>query len=745
TGKILLNVMQDVEGDHLSFSSTTPRLITHPCKKNIALYLGKQVFFTTDNFETSLLPFAIPTSMQVRVPEVTSAHFTASQLLLVVAQKVYIYDYENNSWNVTFGIKHPVTHVSGDNCCYTETLFCIEHGNLVFAYFRGDQISQTYIYYSNNGGFIFSKYHYDRQAEITGSLGGILQFFSLSQVGMLVVDQGKGMFKYSDHPLNRSLGLSFDYNGTLDILIVPGQRGILLLWFEHSLLFSYNAGQLVDTVRVKQGDQILFSSMFEANVTIHNIAVNENELAVITREDNLYYGNLDVVPSSVIKFADQPIWSEEAALMFRSPGMVEILTPLRDAAFPAFDFQKCLVNIQALLMDPEFHIGKCNIEFLMGEFVHRMYNIDMNSHLKLTALLIPQPGTSLIPLVMVSNPYSLGFQANFYESGHTLDGNTKYNLDIHLKQQQHWGRTNLSFTSSLKRATISTLTVDIANKEISCVDVKPLSTLISIGCDLDKKIVIQNKISACSKGILDASALQDNYSFIIEKEFYDPSFQGQPSSQDLRVPYSYKQLGCPLLVYYDTPWKPVVDSVSQPPCTPQPHLEGTGVLWFALCPLPTPRVNYVSCHDSNGNATLRWPDVQYQILGGRTPNQIIFSHNNGIYIFYISIVDPYYSYCKLETLFSIYVYGAFPIPLGFAGLIILLFISSMLGSVWVAYKTPKLLRTGRGHRIRRFVVQLCGRCRTACGCFQFHASSTSTVGTEPPGHHPTPQGGRADH
>ncbi|XP_032108378.1 cation channel sperm-associated protein subunit delta [Sapajus apella] len=675
-------VTSSARRDRLSFSSTTPRLITHPCKKNIALYLGKQVFFTTNNFETSLLPFAIPTSMQVRVPEVTSAHFTSSLLLLVVAQKVYIYDYENDSWNVTF----------------------VRSGERLNA--------------------VFSP---------------------------------QGMFKYSDHPLNRSLGLSFDYNGTLDILIVPGQRGILLLWFEHSLLFSHNAGQLVDTVRVKKGDQTLFSSMFEASVTIHNIAVNENELAVITREDNLYYGNLDVVPSSVIKFADQPIWSEAAALMFRSPGMVEILTPLQDAAFPAFDFQKCLVNIQALLMDPEFHIGRCTV--CDPSCLHQC---SMHSCLKRQIQ------------VMVSNPYSLGFQATFYESGHTLDGNTKYNLDICLKQQQHWGRTNPNFTSSLKRATISTVTVDIANKEISCVDVKPLSTLISIGCDLDKRIIIQNKISACSKGILDALTLQDNYSFIIQKEFYDPSFQGQPSSQDLRVPYSYSQLGCPLLVYYDTPWKPVVElwrkdtfqeivdaeyvllevngqfsyryslTAQSALCTSQPQNWTTMIKEFGM-PFLWNRENYVSCHDSNRNATLRWPDVQYQILGGRTTNQIIFSHNNGIYIFYISIVDPYYSYCKLETLFSIYVYGAFPIPLGFAGVIILLLISSMLGSVWVAYKIPKLLPTRRVHRIRRFVVQLCGRCKTACRCFQFRASSTSGMGTEPPGHHPTPQGGRADH
>ncbi|KAL4663607.1 hypothetical protein H8957_013675 [Semnopithecus entellus] len=745
TGKVF-NVIQDVRGDRLYFPSTTTRLIKHPCKKNIALYLGKQVFFTTDNFETSLLPFTIPTSMQVGVPEVTSAHFAGSLLLLVVNHKVYTYDYESNSWNLSLGIKHPVTHVSGDNCCYTGSLFCVDVSNLVFAYFRGDQISQTYIYYSNTGGFSFWKYQYDGQAEIVGSLGGIFHLFSLSQVGMLVVDQGKGMFKYSDHPLNRSLGLSFDYNGTLDIVIAPGQKGILLLWFEKSLLFSHNAGQLVDTVRVKKGDQTLFTSIFEAQITIHNIAVNENELAVITQEDNLYYGNLGIVPSSIIKFADQHIWSEEAALMFRSSGILEILTPLRDAAFAAFDFQKCLVNIQAILMDPELHVGRCNIEFLKGEFTYRMYTIDMHSQLELTALLIPQPGTSLIPLVMVSNPHSLGFQATFYESGYTSDGNTKYKLDIYLKQQQHWGRTDFNFTSSLKRATMSTLTVDVANKEISCVDIKPLSTLISVGCDLDKKIVIQ-------------------------KKFYDPGFQGQQSSQDLRVFYSYQQLGCPLLVYYDTPWKPVVElwrkdrfqevvnaeyvllevngqfsysyslTAKSAMCTSQPQ-NWTTMIKETGGPFFWNRENYVSCHDPNNDAPLRWPDVQYQILGGRTANQIIFSHNNGFYVFYISIVDPYYSYCQLETVFSIYVYGAFPMQLVSAGVVMVLLISSILGSVWLAYMIPRLLRTARGRRIKRCVAQLYGRCKTVC---QFRASATARTGTEPLGRHRSSYGGRSDH
>lgn len=40
---------------------------------------------------------------QVGRPEVTSAHFTGSQLLLVVNQKVYTYDYTAGVWNASQG------------------------------------------------------------------------------------------------------------------------------------------------------------------------------------------------------------------------------------------------------------------------------------------------------------------------------------------------------------------------------------------------------------------------------------------------------------------------------------------------------------------------------------------------------------------------------------------------------------------------------------------------------------------
>ncbi|XP_021100528.1 cation channel sperm-associated protein subunit delta isoform X2 [Heterocephalus glaber] len=716
TGKVF-NGGQQVHGGVLYFPSTTTCLIKHPCEKTTALYLGRQVFFTRDNFEYSLLPLTIPTSIMVGRPEVTSAHFAGSHLLLVVNQRVYMYNYKAGLWNTSEGIQHPVSHVSGDNCCFVGNTFCLEISNSVFAYLHGEQISQANIYFSNNGGFSFQKFTYERQAELVGSLGGIFFLHALSQVGLLVINNRKGMFAYSDHPLNRSLGLAFDYNETLEVLIPPGQRGLLILWSQNNLFLSLNA--------------------------------DENGLAVLTREDHLYYGSLGVLSgsSSIIKFPDQQVWSQGAALMFLNPGKLQILTPLPDAASPVYDFQKCVVNIQATLMDPDLHVEKCKIELMYGNFEGKMYTMDMNSQLEVTAVLIPRPDASLIPQVMVSNPYSLGLKTSIYESDNTYEGNVLYKLYIRLKQQHHWGWFDPNFTSSIKRPTMSTLTVDIANKEISCVDLKPLTALISIGCDREKKLIVQNKISACSAGVLDPRVLQDNYTYVIKKGSYDLGPGRESAKGDLLVSYPFKDFGCPGLVYYETPWKPVIElwhgnefaelveaefvlrevhglrtfsyalTAKDAGCRSQPQ-NWSSVLQSALGSgrAPWSRESYVSCHSPSSQTPLRWPDVQYQILGGRTDNRVIFKQWNGIYVFHLSVLDPYYSYCRLETTFSIYVYGAYPLSLFAPGVTIVLLVASMLLAMWLAHILPKLLCAHGGLKIKEAYRELRRRCHGLCHC-----------------------------
>lgn len=46
---------------------------------------------------------------------------------------------------------------------------------------------------------------------------------------------------------------------------------------------------------------------------------------------------------------------------------------------------------------------------------------------------------------------------------------------------------------------------------------------------------------------------------IFQREAYDPNFLGHKATNDLFVVYPYKDLGCPRLVYFNTPWKPVLE------------------------------------------------------------------------------------------------------------------------------------------------------------------------------------------
>ncbi|XP_057345739.1 cation channel sperm-associated auxiliary subunit delta isoform X2 [Manis pentadactyla] len=448
--------------------------------------------------------------------------------------------------------------MSGDNCCYSGSPSCLDISKSVFAYLLGDQLSQANVYFSDTQGYSFQKFAHKRQAEPDGTLGGIFYFHSLSQVGTLLVNHGQAKFSYSDHPLNLTFVLPFNYSEPLEVLIVPGQRGFLIFWFEKSLLVSVNEGQLVKPVVVQKGRRTLYSSISEANISIRGVAANTHQLAVLTRENTVYYGNLGYLSNSLIKFPKGHIWSQEAALMFTDVGMLEILTPVPDPVFPAFDFQRCLVNVQASLMD--LHVDDCKVELLEGDFADKMYTVDMYGTLELTALMVPKAGTSPVPLPMLSNPHSLGIHdAIMYEDGYRYDGRTMHRMNISLRQQQFCGRADANFTSDIKRPTMSTISLDIDDKEISCVDLKPLTALISVGCDHEKEIVVRKEVSACYKGILDIMALSDNYSYVIERDAYDPNFRGQKATKDQVVHYPYDRLGCPDLVYYDNPWKPVVE------------------------------------------------------------------------------------------------------------------------------------------------------------------------------------------
>ncbi|XP_051028699.1 cation channel sperm-associated auxiliary subunit delta, partial [Acomys russatus] len=736
TGKVF-GSMHQVEGDVLFYAYPTTLVLRDLCERNVFLYLGEKIFMSRNSFRTSLPPLTIPKSMAVGVPSVTSAHFTIDSLLVfVVNEKVYTYNYLEDTWKKPAGISTPVSHISGDICCF-KTSFCMELSNALFAYLRGGLLPDTNIYVSDNGGSSFTLMESDRLDHLEGTLGGIFNFYSVSQVGILVVKFDMAMFYYTEYPLNQSTGVDFKYNEPLDVIIKPDHRGFLILWSQSGLLVSSSAGQIIDTVRLLEKKTLVTQDLSTTNITIHSVAWDTFELALLTRENHLYYGSQNYLGTDMIKLMDQALWSDGATIFFKDTGILEVLTPVIDPESPAYDFLKCTVNLQAILMTPDLDIDPCNVEVLESTMVDQMFTLDMNSQLKLSALLIPRPGKFPIPLVMISNPHALGFEASISEFGNTFDGNYKYKLEIDLQQQHHLGVADLNFTTSIKRPAISSINVDIADKTLACVDLKPLSTLVSVGCDLTKKIIVQNKISACDMGLLDPVELQRNYTYVIEKEAYRPVSHDAEAQSDLLVYYEYKGLGCPRLVYYDKPWKPVVElwkngvleeimnaeyviteingivtysyslTAAKARCRSQPQnwsLFHSGVSFEAKGDeaFLWNRENYASCHEANKDNPLLWPNVEYQILGGPTNNRIIFGQRNGIYTFLLSVVDPYYSYCDLDTVFSVYVYGALPVAKFPPVLSVIFLVVTSLFTMWLFYAIPKFLRTGRGHRLKKF-------------------------------------------
>ncbi|XP_021074139.1 cation channel sperm-associated protein subunit delta [Mus pahari] len=741
-----LQVLQQIR-DLLFYAFPNTFVLKNVCKPEVSVYLGQEVFLTTNNFESSLLPLTIPKSMAVGDPSVTSAHFVSgSVVLFVIGGKGYSFDYYEYTWRKLEGISGPISHISGDTCCFKGS-FCLELANNLFAYLRGGQFPGTSIYFSDNGGFSFQLMNTDKLSHLNGTLGGIFHLHSMSQVGVLTVENNLGTFHYMEYPLNHSMGIPFSYKNFLEVIMKPYQRGFMVFWNQTSILVSSNSGQIVERVQLIHQKIVSDLDVQRANINIYSVASNAYELAFLVAEDHLYYGSQSYMGTFVTKLPHQRLWSKHTSVYFESIGMLQVLTPVRDAHFAAFDFNKCMVNVQATLMDKNLELQPCNVELLESTMINTMFTIDMNSKLKLSALMIPRMGENPTLLVMVSNPHALGFKASLNEFGNMFDGNSKYKLEIELKQQHYWGNSDFNFTTSIKRHAISSITVDIADKTLSCVDLKPLSTLISVGCDMTKKIVVQNKISACTVGILSPVQLQKNYTYTIEKEAYDPINRNGKAQDDLIVFYEYKDLGCPRLVYYDKPWKPVVElrkdgiveeivsaeyvlseinglvtysyslTAATANCRSQPQNWSTfesGIeneqpfLWN--------RENYVSCHEDNEDNPLLWPNVEYQVLGGRTDNRVIFGQRNGIYIFRLSVVDPYYSYCNLNTIFSVYVHGALPLERFRPLLTIFLMVITTLLTVWLAYAIPKQLRSEKGQRLLGFCYRILQFCLGICFC-----------------------------
>uniref|UniRef100_A0ACB8FDS2 Uncharacterized protein n=1 Tax=Sphaerodactylus townsendi TaxID=933632 RepID=A0ACB8FDS2_9SAUR len=501
--------------------------------------------------------------------------------------------------------------------------------------------------------------------------------------------------------MNNRTGVFFSLraykNENILTITPPGLRGFIMVWTKNDLVFSFNHGLTLEPISVLPTEKYVNHSLPKHEKGICNVAVTSNEVAALTKNHKLFYGTLDILSTKMVLIGERNSTEQMThceTLMFDATGMLTIFNPVPSNKSGLYNFHKCTINLQNRLMNVRPHLQPCPVETLSGDFHNKMYYIDMKKELHFNITFVPKPGTGAFPYVTVSNPHLLGFRGRLSEDGYTYDGNTKYHLQITAVQQQFSGMAEYGYHDDYYYQRMATLTVDIYNKGIFCIDMHPLTALITLDCPPTKHIRPFKNVTVCSKGHMLESKLQDNFYYLIHRDVYDPAFLGRHDldQEDLNISYSYKLFGCPILWYYDNPWLPILElweddkfveyvaadfvlfemngmhnydyllTASEAKCISEPQ---NWSKTFQMQPFPDPhtswtRVNYKNCKVPNDEDPLVSSNLKYQVLNLNEENRIIFSQYNGIYIFKVTVVDTIYSYCELSTIISVYVLGALP-------------------------------------------------------------------------------------
>uniref|UniRef100_A0A8D2J1W7 Cation channel sperm-associated auxiliary subunit delta n=1 Tax=Varanus komodoensis TaxID=61221 RepID=A0A8D2J1W7_VARKO len=621
---------------HLTDNSSSNKGQSTPAHGGIspAIYLGKKVFVSLDSFESSLLPLAIPMKLTTSPAMISAAVFVhTSRLLLAINGQVFLYFYKKwKSWKKALGINNPVTELSNYDCCYApEDPVCSKISYVVLAYDTGSLASKSQIFYSEDGGYMFksllSRPHTD------GKLLGVYNFASSSEIGMLLnsIEANSttayfftyGNVKYMKNETSTPFQLDVNAKEKILSLQPPGLRGFIVFSSRNIFLSSSNNGLTSAKINVLRTDSYRNTSLPEHEHGVCFVAATSTEVAVLTIKQ-LFYGSLEMASNQMVHLGkrnntETPVSCQ--VLMFEDTGKLSVIHPVSGNGSVYFHFQKCTIDVQSRLMSLRPPLEPCPVEILSGNFHNNMYYIDMKQVLYFNVTFVPKPGTGAQPYVTVSNPHVLAFQAQLVEDGHTYDGNTKYNLQIKLIEQQFSGMAHRDFQNNSRYGKLSSITVDIYNKGIFCIDMHPLTALIAADCPPKKHIKIVKTTNACSRGLFEQSLLL-NFTYSVDRNVYDPMFQVDANC-----------------ISRAQNWTTLLNAPEAKPDS----------AWT--------RYNYESCKVPRGNDSLPSASAKYQVLNKNERNRIVFSQYNGIYVFKVIVVDTLYSYCELTTIFSVYVHG----------------------------------------------------------------------------------------
>ncbi|XP_064639389.1 cation channel sperm-associated auxiliary subunit delta-like isoform X2 [Lineus longissimus] len=525
----------------LNTSVSYPILLHHDCIDDLTLFVGKDgVFISKDNFKT------VAKTEQVAAEDyfepVTRAVLVNNHTLFIAGGKVVVYDVYKKSVKLANGIHddEEVTDISSFHCCAQTTQWCSDLSNVVLAYNRHENVSEFFL--SVDGGLTFTEKPLPN--EFSGRIYGVIVTIAYQSIRILIKTGNKASVLVSGYAGTLpTLSITpFRVMGDdINMVQVNSAYGSLLIWDEHVLYFTPNAGQTAMEVVLHQHEKSNSSYFFEEGETIRQIiSTSDGNFAFLTTEMNLFYGREGFTTEAIKIFDHGKDISDETTIAFTDNGDLLILTPSNTINIhPVFQTQTIYIKDVVNRFRPQ--LKNCPLQILSGDHHQDVLYLDNGEDLALQAQLTRTRVENKI-IISATNPGVVAVKT------------------VYTKKSQHNEFTDSFKTTLTQKATqleqhaaggLTSIRTCSVKSSLTCNKNPELVTHVSVGCRPTKSIRVRQARTRCD--------IMKNFTYTIPADKYDPNYMDGKATKPKTLTYDYALLGCPLTVFHMESIIPTVD------------------------------------------------------------------------------------------------------------------------------------------------------------------------------------------
>ncbi|XP_071838478.1 cation channel sperm-associated auxiliary subunit delta-like isoform X3 [Apostichopus japonicus] len=665
------------------------RVFHHPCREDVAIFCKDGFAYLKASSEEVLESFVFPEGfLKNKSLAVQTAAFSfCSDLLFFILQgDLFSFHYRSRNFpQVPLDVD--VTNVE-TSCCCVEQCYDTAVDEVVVVWNGLVNTSSHQFYLSQDGGLTFNMQKIKMPAE--GLIHNAHFLHSHGCIGFLVkLSSSVAQFFY--HTFSHSggihlKGLEQTFIGSLSSVSVGAGDGEILLWDEERLRYSANGGQsFLPVYQMSSSGSEIVDNYYSSEKRPFQILSDGSDTFVVRNyEGEIFFGKAGITPS-LIKPSNVSSQMNNSVVVSS-----EMLYPLEkyssNCKQECSTFCLCSTGNICPYTNSEDHATFSKHQALMITQLRPVYYLDIGMTMVLDVHYLPEPWMEDEFIVSVENPSIISTHTDVTVGEAVDTGVMETNLAINISLVA----SGLPDGERESARGMSNIKVSVIYPNPACMAQTSKTTRIVAGCPSYKQIRVRRtvEVTECEN--------MKYHQYTIPRDVYDRHYlQGTgPETDwgDLEVMYDYWKLGCPHPVYYGFIYKPVLElyehDVFKEVITADFVLtEANGIYnygytetadtagckrrpqsWllmlqqqFTVDPYTAwTRENYISCHSPEQGAESYDPSQPYEVLSNNTTNGIKFSQYNGIYVFNITVLDPDYSFCQLETQFAVEVFGAFP-------------------------------------------------------------------------------------